>query len=416
MFVTPARVSQAGLRPSMSFDFRRQLDAIRGGASLTFTRASAGYYTNKDGTLTSFASGEARLGDRGLLIEEARTNLLLRSQEFDGAAWDTFFGATATANATTAPDGTTTAARIVEATGSSSSRLFQGLNKAASAIQYTYSVYLKADTRDYAFIAIDNAALDFANIGVNLAAGTVRVAAGGSGFTGISGSIEGFANGWHRVVLTATSDATTNLRAYVSPDDGTKTAYSDNYTGDGSGIFSWGGQLEAGAFPTSYIATTSASVTRAADVASVTGIDSASWFNSSEGTIVARAEVLANAPTSGIVWQLEDGSSTRIIAFKNGASATNFSAYGEGGFFITGTMGIIGTPKTSALAYAANDVAFCGDGDLLGSDSSYTVDAVDRLLLGRSNVGGVAYLNGYLPSLSYYPRRLPNDRLKALSS
>jgi hypothetical protein len=56
-------------------------------AGLTVTRASTGYAETSDGRLVSFASGVLRRTDKGVLVEDARTNLLLRSQEFNVAYW-----------------------------------------------------------------------------------------------------------------------------------------------------------------------------------------------------------------------------------------------------------------------------------------------------------------------------------------
>jgi hypothetical protein len=63
-----------------------------------------------------------------------------------------------------------------------------------------------------------------------------------------------------------------------------------SYTGDGySGIYIWGAQLEAGAFPTSYIPTVASQVTRSADSASMTGTNFSDWYRADEGTFIVRS-------------------------------------------------------------------------------------------------------------------------------
>jgi hypothetical protein len=52
---------------------------VTGGTGYSFTRASEGTYRNADGTTTTFTSGQLRRGNRGVLIEGARTNLFLNS-------------------------------------------------------------------------------------------------------------------------------------------------------------------------------------------------------------------------------------------------------------------------------------------------------------------------------------------------
>jgi hypothetical protein len=53
----------------------------------------------------------------------------------------------------------------------------------------------------------------------------------------------------------------------------------------GESLYLWGAQLEVGSFPTSYIKTTSASVTRNGDVAVMTGTDFSDWYNATEGSV-----------------------------------------------------------------------------------------------------------------------------------
>jgi hypothetical protein len=117
---------------------------VAGGTGYSFTRASDGYYTNSDGTLTLFGSGALRRGDRGVLIEGARTNLLLRSQEFDNAAWLKGGSAAVTANTQIAPDGTLTA-DTVTVTTSSADNISQQWTVASVANQtFAGSIFLKA--------------------------------------------------------------------------------------------------------------------------------------------------------------------------------------------------------------------------------------------------------------------------------
>ena len=94
---------------------------------ITFTRASTGTYVGSNGTLRTAGINEARfdhspltLESLGLLVEEARTNLLLRSEEFDNASW-TKTRSSVTANAITAPDRTLTGDKLIDSTDASAS-------------------------------------------------------------------------------------------------------------------------------------------------------------------------------------------------------------------------------------------------------------------------------------------------------
>ena len=96
-------------------DTKSLADAVTGQSLVTFTRASTGTYVGSDGLIKTAAVNEARFDHNpstgeslGLLVEEARTNLLTYSEQFDNAAW-VKSNSTVTANAGAAPNGTATA-------------------------------------------------------------------------------------------------------------------------------------------------------------------------------------------------------------------------------------------------------------------------------------------------------------------
>jgi hypothetical protein len=76
-----------------------------------------------------------------VLIEGARTNLLLRSQEFDNASWTKRGTAAITANAIAAPDGALTA-DLLSGLNSGSNDIFQVLTGLTPAARYEPSVYI----------------------------------------------------------------------------------------------------------------------------------------------------------------------------------------------------------------------------------------------------------------------------------
>jgi hypothetical protein len=149
----------------------------------------------------------------------------------------------------------------------------EGITKAASNIQYTYTLYAKASDR-----RVDLQANDVVASGIyvpfDLVGGQVgySVQTYGSGFSGGSASITNVGNGFYRCTFTFTSDAGTALNMFVQLDSTTGYGFTTTtYTGNGtSGAVIYGAQLEQTSSPTSYIPTTSSSATRAADSASFT--------------------------------------------------------------------------------------------------------------------------------------------------
>ena len=373
---------------------------------ITFTRASSATYFNSAGVLSTAANDVARfdydpvtLAARGLLIEEQRTNLVFPSEDF-AYPWS-IYNATRVANAGTAPNGTLTADRIE----SSGAGIFRASVGVVNATAYTYSVFLKhvSGTGIVSNIGFESfGAVPLAGTSLfNLLTGTVI----SNGAQVTASSITAFGNGWYRVSVTATStDVTTTLI---------------NYAPAGDQFLMWGAQLEQGAFSTSYIPTTTAAATRASDVASMTGANFSDWYNQVEGTLVAEFGPYGNGGPSknfGVV-DINNGTSANIIRLFAGSTVSPVFAVTVGtvtqAYISSGTITPTDISKIAA-SYKADDFARSVNGAVAATDSSGTVPAVNRMLIGAGQIG-VGELNGHLRSFAYYPKRLSNTALPALT-
>jgi len=238
---------------------------------VSFTRASSGWRYNSAGLLVSettdaprFQYDPAALTPRGLLIEDAATNIPTYSEQFDNAAWSKT-RSSITANAIVAPDGTTTMDKLVEDTSSGTHILTRNYSFAAGTT-YTQQIFAKAGERQY--FVINFVSNVFGGVGTqtavfNLGAGTVH-----SVTSLVTAHIQNVGSGIYRCTASclATSSNSQPLTLALST-DGTVTSY----TGDGtSGLYVWGYQMTATDFASSYIPTTSAAVARAAEMALIT--------------------------------------------------------------------------------------------------------------------------------------------------
>jgi hypothetical protein len=342
----------------------------------------------------------------GLLVEEQRANLLVQSNGFDTTWTNTTSSETAASG--TAPDGTNTAWELKDTVdGGAVAHALQQTISFTSGTAYTFTVFAKQGTQPNCALLFPSGQFGTANARFNLSAGTVVIA------NGVTATITAFANSWYRCAITATATSTASGAVLIRTDNGSTSVYQ----GDGTGtILVWGAQLEAGAFPTSYIpTTTTATVTRSADVCSISGSNFSSWYRQDEGTVFADA----NSPTSGTHVTFDDGTvnTNRVVLYYQSVTDPRLFVASAGATSCIISAGTI-TSNSRALmvgAYKLNDFAASVNGASPVLDASGNAPtAVDRARLGRSSGDG-GYLNGCLRRVTYWPQRLPNSTLQAVT-
>jgi hypothetical protein len=347
------------------------------------------------------------LEPKGLLIEEQRTNLALNS----GDALSGGTGGVVVANQITAPDGSL-ADFFREDTSNGEHYAGDRTATVTAGTLYTWAFYAKLGlTGGARRVCVRTGLQGPANVIFDLETGSSTVLA-----PVVSSGISSAGNGWWRcwIVYTPTGTGTALFRQQLA--NGVSTVY----TGDGtSGLFFWGAQLEVGAFPTSYIPTTTTAATRAADVASVTGDNFSNWYNPVEGTMFAEFGPYANGGASknfGIA-HIDDGTSNNMIRLFAGSTVSPVFAVTAStvtqAYLSTGALAPTSVSKIAG-AYKADDFARSFNGTVAATDLLGTVPAANRLLIG-SGLVGVNELNGHIRSFKYYPTRLSNGQLQTLT-
>jgi hypothetical protein len=325
--------SAAGIQPAISADLKSGQAWLRGAPyALTslpgwsFSRALAAYGETSAGVLQSFASGAPRLvNGRGQLIEGARTNLCLRSQEFDNASWSKS-NLTVTADAIAAPDGTTTADLLTVTTTAATS-----INQSVGAVTGTNccaSIYVQNNNRSdtaTSYILYDaTAAANRVSCSINWANMTV------SG-TGASIQRLGSTN-WYRIIMVDTSWTTGNTaRIYPGAAGGSLAA--------GLAWYQWGSQIEAAAFPSSYIPTTTASVTRPADIPLIDLLAPLLYDVSGQPELVTNGAFASDtAWTKGTGWTISGGAASQSGAGSNSNLSQNIGLSSGKAYMVTITV------------------------------------------------------------------------------
>jgi hypothetical protein len=355
---------------------------------ITFTRASTGTYLDSDGLLKTATTNTPRIeydinGNRkGLLIEEARTNLFLRSEEFDNAVWNAATNATLTANASEAPDGTTTADRFTATVNIIGERREQAVAVAAST-QKVFSVWAKAGTQN---------------------TGQARIVAAGSSEHQVL--FTPTANWVRYSVLVPATDTATSLICRIYP------STSGGATGDN--VLFWGAQLEAGSFPTSYIPTAGSTATRAADMASIP--TSAFGYNQKTGTVVCEFDLPYNDVERRIYTLGVEGSvSNRVMDVYRSTGVNPRVVMFNGSTTFAPATGPVPSPSTVGSVYKSGDYALILNGGTIAVNTSATVNTPNILAFGRVTIGS-NFACGHIKSIQYYPRRLSNAQIVRLTS
>ena len=359
------------------------------------------------------------LAPKGLLIEESRTNLLTYSEQFDNAAWSKG-NTTVTANAVVSPDGTMDGDKLVEDTATSQHSAQQGGTLSAAGAS-TFSVYLKAGERQFVQVWLHDTATTGNRVEgyVNLTTGVVSsVQSVGTGWTAASIVVTSVGNGWLRVSLTGTSTVTAiSARVRIASAVGTTT-----YTGDGtSGIYIWGAQLEAGVFATSYIPTVASQVTRAADLAVMTGTNFSSWYNATEGTWFADfTPPTSDYLTNKNLFLASDNTTSNFNGLRYVTSGSRpglgVTAAGTTQASIATTAMVANTAYKMAGAYKLNDFAVSRNGAAVVTDANGTLPTVTQAEIG-SLAGSVNVLGSqHIRRLAYYNRRLTNAELQGITA
>jgi hypothetical protein len=229
-------------------------------------------------------------------------------------------------------------------------------------------------------------------------------------------SIQKLSNGWYRCVITGTAlaSAITSVRINAAT-----TVNSRNYVGNSVDSFwAWGAQLEAGAFPTSYIPTTTASVARSADVCSITGSAFTGMYNATEGTLISGGSIASLAGSNRGMWGIN-----------NNTGSHGFLTYYDAFLAGVGTQSR-NTTATALLPTFANSANtsfkrglayYTGGGSISTNGASVTNTAAVistqtmlTLQIG-SMLGGSFYWSGHLASIRYYKKRLSNAKLQTLT-
>jgi hypothetical protein len=331
------------------------------------------------------------LAPKGLLIEEARTNLAVQSENFS-VSWSSSF-LTVTTNTTVAPDGTTTADTLTPNT--TSGVVSQGLSFTGDGTK-SVSVFLKAGTSGTTLFFLRDTTTSSTR-----GSATITWTAGVPSAVATSGgtieAVEDYGNGWYRIKLI--------LAGVIAANSNSLRIQADSVSGTGT-VIVWGAQAENGAFATSYIPTVASQVTRSADVATMTGTNFSSWYNQTQGTFVAGYDSAASA--FGI---LGNNSSGYLL----GASARDVKTFNGTTSVTSANTLAVGAIGNGALSYDSTGRSVDLNGGTVATAAG-VLQTINTLYIGYDAAFSANYLNGHIRQIAYFNTRLSDAQLQTLTA
>jgi hypothetical protein len=331
---------------------------------------------------------------KGLLIEESRTNLVpssnvVQSNYLSSNIYDYAI----------APDGTQSVVySTLESEGAAV--VMTNARKVATG-NHCYSVYIKpAGVSEVSLADSDQ------NITTRfyLDSNTYNILSSAS-----TAGIEDVGNGWKRIWMVGSSVTTSTyyqLYGYGLPAD------------DFASVLWWGAQLEEGSFPTSYIKTSGASVTRSADNASITGENFSSWYRQDEGSLYSEAST-SDFRSSYPRFMINDGTaSNRFVMSFFGEQGLRVQSNGDDYIDESNAASSDnGNYHKRAIALKKDSFSFYTDGESVLSNSMGEMPMSVNTFAFYNNLAadGADYLSGHIKKLSYYPQRLTNEQLQQLT-
>lgn len=378
-----------------------------------YTATTTQPITNYIPVLQSAAAGEARFDhdpvtgeSKGLLIEEQRTNKQNYSEDLSvttSGAWYYRTRISIQNNAAIAPDGTLTADIVIPSSTLGTHTLLSDTRPINTDNAHTVSFFAKSFGKSKIMLTRSNGTIGFFEAVFDLSSPSADMVDVG--------------NGWYRCFrrIAASTGALANITYRFLDDDG-----SESYAGDGfTGMAVWGFQVEEGDFPTSYIKTTSAQATRSADSASMTGTNFSEWYRQDEGTLYLDYKTGENTITFRVASVSDGTTSNRMeFAIASGVGAGPYLFVVAGGTTqVSDTGGYTYSANTNykvASGYKVNDISWSNNGDSTVNDTACIIPLVNTLYIG-ANSSGSAQPSCAIRKLAYYPARLTNAQLQALT-
>jgi hypothetical protein len=358
-----------------------------GNGDFTVTRATTATRTNSSGLIENTPINEPRLDYSlgscpNILLEPQRTNNARWSEDLTNGAWTKNTGVTITADNTISPSGIQNADRVVGATGAaiwaSINTLNQQIGGFTSSTLCIITIYLRSSTTS------SQVTLALRDQSTGLATSLVC----------------NLTSSWQRFEISRTTGATTTALGVVL---GAATA----------DFFAWGLQGEAGAYATSYIPTTSASVTRNLDVVQKTGVSS--LIGQTEGTIYWEGTLTSGQADD--IFFLNRNLTNSVFLYKTTANQIFLRIYYNSASIAFGSAsGYTGNVKIAAAYKSGNTILYVNGVQVGTSATAFAFTAALSDIVLNNSTFFLGNATKSVKTAALFPTRLTNAQLAALTA
>jgi hypothetical protein len=359
----------------------------------------------------------------GLLMEEARTNLINQSENFN--TWtlhsDTDEPPTITRKLSDvkSPDGASNYFLCTYGRTDLRRSFTGGFGRT-----YTASCFFKQP--------FDGNASDLAAFEIHITGGGTTVAVGkviyrfstnriirsdrfGIGVPPIRTGFKKYADGSVRLWLTMTDNGSGQAVFFLN------LRVEGFFQNIGKSILTWGAQIEEGNFPTSYIPTRGSARTRAADNFQIIGKNFDSWFRKDEGTIFVAHKALTQlnfrgSSVNSIIYSIDPGTNTLGIFYNTHSDNNDIFFFGSLGGSIIRFEQPQPSRRKAIFSYNGPKEQYQPYVDgvkitTVTDKNPYIELPYDRLILARPG----EKFNGHYQRFTYYPKSLPDSQLQFLT-
>ena len=417
IFNTSAELDYPTVLPTLDLDFAntKTLDP-----RITFTRSSGGSYVGADGLIKYAGVNEPRFDhdpvtgeSLGLLVEEARTNLITRSISTGWVAGTAYSGGALPTGWEIDQGQPGTQLQIV------GGGIENGINYVDLRFFGTNTLGNRWLIRPGNIVTLTAGVTYTSSVYAKLISGSISGSIGAINcqFSVVGGSFGAPLTG------TNTNRLTRYFGAFTATSTGTYYPRLDVGSQVIGNTYDFtiriaGFQAEVGAFPTSYIPTVASARTRSADVAQITGTNFSSWYRQDEGTFYYEGITQPGLSLFPTEWSVHDGTDVNVIGAYNSTNAYGCAVRKSGSPNTDPVLTLTpvsGTPFKKAIAIKASDFRVSAQGRQGATTNPAFVPTVTDMRIGADR-NGLGSVNTTISRLTYWPKRLPNAQLRTLTT